>query len=157
MWPPTTRATSDSKAVLEWSGQRERDDPPITTLRVPPGLQRHIDLLQITPRHPSRRTCLRQQRSRSAADQPVVDARLCVHPKPWGAGHRIPATGDHDVVLTVIAANADSVTYKMTVSHNGTLSADLVGKPKRMSRQGLFVLLKCTLKLAFAGFRTSKV
>jgi hypothetical protein len=80
-----------------------------------------------------------------------------VHPKPWGAGHRVPATGDHDVVLTVTAANADSISYGMTVSHDGALSADLLGQPKLVHRRGPFTLLKAVLKLALAGFRSSKV
>lgn len=61
------------------------------------------------------------------------------------------------VVLTLTAANADTITYKTTVSHDGTLSADLLGKPNRVHRRGLFVLLKVGLKLARAGFRASKV
>jgi len=159
--------------ALEWSGQRERGGTPVTTLRVPPGLQRHIDLLQITPRaehdemlggHPAQptrpasraRAHFRRLRIWREADKPTVDARLCVHPKPWGGGHRIPSIGDHDVVLTITAANADSVSYKLTFSFDGELSASLVGKPKRVYRRGPLAVLKAGLKFAVAGFRSTK-
>jgi hypothetical protein len=143
--------------ALEWSGQRERGATPVTTLRVPPGLQRHIDLLQITPRPNLDEKLDDHPPTQPDADKLTVDARLCVHPKPWGGGHRIPSTGDHDVVLTITAANADSVSYKMTISYDGELSASLTGEPKRVYRRGLVALLKAGLKLGVAGFRPSKV
>ena len=143
--------------ALEWSGQRERGGTPVTTLRVPPGLQRHVDLLQITPSPSLGAQTDEELVSPSYDDQPTVDARLCVHPKPWGAGHRVPVAGDHDVVLIVTAANADSISYRMTISHEGALSADLLGKPKRVHRRGPLAKLKAVLKLVLAGFRSSKV
>lgn len=138
--------------ALEWSGQRERGGTPVTTLRVPPGLQRHVDLLQITPRLETD-----EDPPQPAEDPLAHDARLCVHPKPWGAGHRIPSAGDHDIVVTVTAANADSISYEMTISYDGNLSADVLGGLKRVYHRGPLALLKAGLKLFLAGFRPSKV
>lgn len=140
--------------ALEWSGQRAREQPPVTTLRVAPGLHRHIDLLQISPPAISNATTTRPN---PPAREPTVGARLCVHPKPWGDSHRMPATGRHDVVLTITAANADSVSYRMTIAQTGTLSAKLEGKPKRVHRRVPSAFVKACLKLALAGFRPSKV
>lgn len=133
--------------ALEWSGQRKRKDPPVTTLRVPPGLQRHVDLLQITPLEPAaRQEVSPRSLGTSDAHQPTVDARLCVHPKPWGASHRVRANRDPDIVLTVTAANADSIAYKMTIEHDGTFTADLSRGPKRMHYRGPTAWAKGKLK-----------
>lgn len=142
---------------LEWSGQRERGGTPVTTLRVPPGLQRHVDLLKVTPRQSLEGQADDDDTAQAGGCSLTSDARLCVHPKPWGAGHRVPVTGDHDVVLTVTAANANAISYKTTLSHDGALSADLLGEPKRVERRGLLTMLKSVLKLSLAGFRPAKV
>ena len=142
--------------ALEWSGQRDRHDPRVTTLRVPPGLQRHVDLMQITPWPPQDRKQPPIDAA-SGTDPPSFYARLCVYPKPWGSGHLVPPTGAHHIVVTVTAANSDGIAYKMTISHDGELSASQLGQPKRMHRRGLFALLKSFLRLALAGSRPAKV
>ena len=61
-----------------------------------------------------------------------------------------------DSPLWVYLANADSVSYKLTFSFDGELSASLVGKPKRVYRRGPLAVLKAGLKFAVAGFRSTK-
>lgn len=96
---------------LEWSGQRARDREPITKMDLAPGLSRHVDLVQISPRSSSRIGLhLRFATAGSKTSARHDKARLCVYPKPWGAAH-IVRTGDHDMELVVTAANADAVTY----------------------------------------------
>jgi hypothetical protein len=157
--------------ALEWSGQHQKGQTPVTTLRVPPGLQRHVDLIKITSRkapdeqvheHGTPHRTRRRHRSMlGRADGtrtgPAFDARLCVYPEPWGGGHRVPANGDHDIEIIISAANADSISYELTISHDGELSAELLRPPKRKHRRGPLTLLKAALKLVLAGFRTSKL
>jgi hypothetical protein len=143
--------------ALEWSGQHERGGTPVTTLRVPPGLQRHVDLLKIGPRKHQGEQATGDSTLPPDAVQSPIDARLCVYPEPWGGGHRVPARGDHNVEIVISAANADSISYEMTISHDGGLSADLLGIPERKHRRGSLTLLKAVLKLVLAGLQSSKV
>jgi hypothetical protein len=140
--------------ALEWSGQRERQAEPVTTIRLSPGMQRHIDVLQITPTATKKANSLT---SKDHEEAPDVDdgaylARLCVHPKPWGDSHQIPV-GEHTLKLTIAAANPDTVSYKMTIAYTGGLSAELKSGPTRVHRRGPSTLIKAGAKFVRAGFR----
>lgn len=140
---------------LEWSGLRERGRAPVTSVQIPAGLDRHVDIVQISQRSTSA-VALDQEGNLAAETGPTrVDARLCVYPKPWGGSHRLPV-GDHDVSVTITAANADSVSYRFTISFNGSVEADLSSPPKRENRRSLGELSRSWLKLFLAGFRPSR-
>jgi hypothetical protein len=100
---------------LEWSGQRvQREADPVTSILVPPGVERHIDILQIG----------------SSRLNGTDEARLCVSPKPWGGGHALPCNKQsHDLALTVAASNSDAVTYTMSIAHSAGLVASLLNGP----------------------------
>lgn len=97
---------------LEWSAQRL---PPgggaVTVLGIPPGVQRHVDLLQI----------------KAAAG--ALHAHLCVVPTPWGSGHVVSAR-DHTLELTVTAKDVDAITYKLSLRYRGQADARLDPKPR---------------------------
>lgn len=61
----------DSRA-LEWSGQHDRGHLPVTSLVVPPGVERPVDIVKISLRG-------------------GPDARLWVYPKPWGGANQVQA------------------------------------------------------------------
>lgn len=98
--------------TLEWSGRRARSEPPVTRIDIPPGLTRHVDLVQVTPK------------------DDAFDARLCVHPRPWGEAETIQGTNEVKLRVVLAAANADPVAYEMWVRHRGGLDAELSRQPK---------------------------
>jgi hypothetical protein len=140
--------------ALEWSAQRSRHEAPVTSLRVPPGLERHVDIVQIDQR-PSW-AVVAQDDSGNSVGSAVAEhqeARLCVHPKPWGQAHLVPK-GDHDVVVTISAANADTVSYRFTISYDGGNSARLLGRPRRVRRRRPATILRYAAKYVLNGFRS---
>jgi hypothetical protein len=113
---------------LEWSGQRPLNGEPVTKIDLAPGLSRHVDVAQISPR------CAGAKSAEEPSDAINPDeARLCVYPKPWGAGHMILA-GDHNLDLIVTATNANAVTYKMSLSYDGDMKAALREPPRATDR-----------------------
>jgi hypothetical protein len=139
--------------ALEWSGQRAKDDPPVTTIRVPPGLHRHVDLIQITATatEPIEQTPAPDEVA-TAEEEGGLEARVCVHPKPWGAAHIVPV-GEFEIVVIITAANADAVSYQFTVSYQGELSATLLAPPRRTRRRGPAGLARAGAKWILGGFR----
>lgn len=114
---------------LEWSGQRRKR--PVTSTAIPPGVSRHVDLLQIKP---VAKTISKPDPKSTAKQTPDSDlqsvAHVCVYPPPWGGAHMF-RPGDHDIRLTVTASNADATRYSMTVRFKGELSACLLAPPQR--------------------------
>lgn len=116
--------------ALEWSGQRPRKKKPVTSLHVPPGLSRHIDLIQIRPSKAGTHTVLGSTSPSNVMPQSPYEAHLCVHPTPWGGAHTV-RPGDPDIRIVVTASNADAISYSMTLRYNGELSASLLAAPRR--------------------------
>ena len=137
--------------ALEWSGQRAWSDPPITRLDIPPGLQRHADVLQIGPAEPAQAGPDMPPATDGDTEAPL--ARLCVFPKPAGSAHLIPE-GDHHVTVVVTATNANPVGYRFTIVYDGEMSARLSGPPKRTRRRSVPDAMQSGMKWAFRGFRT---
>lgn len=103
----------DSRA-LEWSGQQEKGRLPVTSLVVPPGVERPVDIVKI-----------------SLCKGP--DARLCVYPKPWGGGDQVQGRDSlYEFMLTLAATNADAVSYRMLLKYPGGQTACLCPRPKRL-------------------------
>jgi hypothetical protein len=120
---------------LEWSGQRRRFGTPVTKIDIPPGLSRHVDVVQVSPVSPTHESGAVGHPHRGHAAPSLAppihpyEARLCVYPKPWGAGHMVRA-GRRELEVVVTATNANAVTYAMTLEYLGDLSAKLVVPPQ---------------------------
>jgi hypothetical protein len=133
--------------ALEWSGQRERAAAPVTTIDIAPGLQRHVDVLQIGP------AVTRDRRRSWMRPNHGTHARLCVYPKPVGGAQVVPE-GDHRIVATVTAANANTVSYEFVLSYDGAMTADIARPPRRVRRRTWSEAFRSVLKWASRGFRT---
>lgn len=123
--------------ALEWSGQRPTpQSEAVTRLRIPPNVQRHVDLLQIkAARDSSTQGSAPGEEPATVAVSPggqaeddALRAYLCVAPRPWGAAHLVPPQ-DHDLKITITANDVDAVTYKLTIGHRGGVNAWVVNGP----------------------------
>lgn len=123
---------------LEWSGQHRTKKRAVTSIDIPPGLSRHVDLLQVkpTPDLPAPATAMPSGDSGPAATTAKTVAHLCVYPPPWGGAH-IVHPGDPDIKVILTASNANAVRYSMTLRFNDELCAYLIVPPERETMRPL--------------------
>lgn len=153
--------------ALEWSGQRPLGETPVTTTDIAPGMERHVDVVQIGRKQPEAAggdqanpapvVIPEEERSTSAdevSDAPgaTLVARLCVYPKPWGHAHLVPK-GDHDVVVTITASNANPVSYRFAISYAGDASAKLLAPPERLRRRTISEVGRGVAKWLIGAYR----
>jgi hypothetical protein len=92
---------------LIWSGTY----PPATDAPVHPGFERYIDLLHVDwPRPADELDVARKYTEPSPA-------LLAVHPQPAGEQHVL--TGKYEILLEVVARNADAARYTIAVEWDG--------------------------------------
>lgn len=110
-----------SNQPLPWSSSL----PTTTRLSVPPGVERHVDLLRVF---------------HTSAAEGNLKMELLIHPKP-ADGRQVLPSGTYAIWLAVTARNADRLMYEVFVAFDGCWAEDiwkhlLVSEPMKWRPQG---------------------